>query len=212
MTRSQLRLIGGGDGDCAGGAMDERALVTAAKGGDEQAFADLVRRHSPGMHRVVARMILDDEEAWDVVQMALFRAWQRLDRYDERWRFATWVYRIATNIAIDLLRSRGSRERVVAAATSRQVLRLVEGPESLTERSERADVGRVLRSILPALTPQQRAAFVLREVEGMDTADVASVLGCSSSTVRNHVFQARKTLRREMESRFPEYVPRAKRV
>jgi len=192
--------------------MDERALVEAAKGGDEQAFADLVRRHSPGMHRVVARLILDDDEAWDVVQMAMFRAWQRLERYDERWRFATWVYRIATNIAIDLLRSRGSRERVLAQAVGRQALRLVEGPESATERSDQGDVGRVLRRILPVLSPQQRAAFVLREVEGMDTADVASVLGCSPSTIRNHIFQARKTLRREMENHFPEYVPRAQRV
>ena len=94
----------------------DRELVVQAKGGDEEAFAILVRRHSAGMHRVVARMLHDDEEAWDVVQMALFRAWQRLDRYDDQWSFATWAYRIATNLAIDVMRSRASRERTHQAS------------------------------------------------------------------------------------------------
>jgi RNA polymerase sigma factor (sigma-70 family) len=61
------------------------------------------------------------------------------------------------------------------------------------------------------LTPQQRSAFVLREMQGLDTAEVAEVLGCSATTVRNHIFQARKALRREMRARFPEYLPVSER-
>jgi RNA polymerase sigma factor (sigma-70 family) len=61
------------------------------------------------------------------------------------------------------------------------------------------------------LPPQQRTAFVLREVEGMETGEVAEILGCSAATVRNHVFQARKRLRREVTSRFPEYAPKGHR-
>lgn len=189
-----------------GRVMDDRDLVTAARTGDEGAFADLVRRHSPGLHRSVARVLCDDTEAWDVVQMTFVRAWQRLDRYNPRWSFATWVYRIGTNMAIDLLRSRTSRERAHRAEAENR-LRLVSPVEEAADRAEQAEVDRIVAELVEDLTPQQRAAFVLREVEGLDTAEVAAVLGCSSTTVRNHVFQARKVLRREMSRRFPEYVP-----
>jgi RNA polymerase sigma-70 factor (ECF subfamily) len=193
-----------------GDVMDERELVRAARAGDEDAFADLVRRHSGGLHRATARIVLDDEEAWDVVQMAFVRAWQRLDRYDPRWSFSTWLYRIGTNLAIDLVRSRTSRQRAHKAGGEHQ-LRLVGGSNETSARMEHGEVDGILRELVGVLTPQQRSAFILREVEDLETAEVAKILGCSAATVRNHVFQARKTLRREIENRYPEFVPEAKR-
>jgi RNA polymerase sigma-70 factor (ECF subfamily) len=190
--------------------MEDREYVEAARGGDDGAFAALVRRHSGGLHRAVARILADDDEAWDVVQMAFVRAWQRLDRYDPRWSFATWLYRIGTNLAIDLLRSRSSRDRTHRAGSEHH-LRVVGEPPGASERADQREVEWLMNQLVEALTPQQRSAFVLREIEGMDTADVAQALGCSAATVRNHVFQARKTLRQELERRFPEYLPRAKR-
>jgi RNA polymerase sigma-70 factor (ECF subfamily) len=190
--------------------MDDRAQVAAARSGDEDAFADLVRRHSGGLHRSVARILGDDTEAWDVVQMAFVRAWERLDRYNARWSFATWLYRIGTNLAIDVLRSRSSRERAHRAGGEHR-LRLVGEARPASELADHREVDRLLAQLVEALTPQQRGAFVLREIDGMDTSEVAQVLGCSATTVRNHVFQARKILRRELETRFPEYLPRANR-
>jgi RNA polymerase sigma-70 factor (ECF subfamily) len=151
--------------------MDDREVVRAARGGDEDAFAQLVRRHSGGLHRTVARVVRDDAEAWDVVQMAFIRAWQRLDSYDPRWSFATWLYRIGTNIAIDLVRSRASRHNAHRAGTEHH-LRLVGGVEEASSRMDHQEVDGILRELVEVLTPQQRTAFVLREVEGMDTAEV----------------------------------------
>ena len=65
--------------------------------------------------------------------------------------------------------------------------------------------------IVGVLTPQQRSAFVLREMQGLETAEVGEILGCSATTVRNHVFQARKALRKEMREHFPEYLPASER-
>lgn len=185
---------------------DEKACVEAARRGDEESFAALVRRHSGGLHRAVARVLGDESEAWDVVQMAFLKAWQRLDRYDSRWSFATWLYRIGTNLAIDLLRSRTSRERAHRAGSEHR-LRLVGESEPASRLADAREVELLLSSLVGSLTPQQRAAFVLREVEGLDTAEVAEILGCTATTVRNHVFQARKNLRRELGRRFPEYLP-----
>ena len=190
--------------------MDERQLVRAARDGDEDAFADLVRRHSGGLHRAVARIVLDDEEAWDVVQMAFIRAWQRLDRYDSRWSFSTWLYRIGTNLAIDLVRSRTSRQKAHRAGGEHQ-LRLVGDLDETSARADHDEIDGILRELVHVLTPQQRSAFILREVEDLDTAEVAEILGCTTATVRNHVFQARKTLRREIQERYPEFVPKNQR-
>ena len=205
--REKLCVIAGGQ---TGVAMDDRELTRAARDGDDDAFAALVRRHSGGLHRAVARILYDDEEAWDVVQMAWVRAWERLDRYDSRWSFATWVYRIATNLAIDVIRARSSRERAHQAGMEHR-LRLVGESEPSSRSAAQGEVEHILEELVEKLTPQQRSAFVLREIEGHDTADVARMLGCSATTVRNHIFQARKVLRREMSERFPEYLPESLR-
>ena len=190
--------------------MTDRDWVRCAQDGDEEAFAQLVRRHSGGLHRAVARILADDSEAWDVVQMAFLKAWQRLDRYDPRYKFSTWLYRIGTNLAIDLLRSRSSRERIHKTHTEHR-LRLVGAGEGAGSRADTNEADRILGQLVGVLTPQQRSAFVLREMQGLDTAEVAEVLGCSATTVRNHIFQARKALRGEMRLRFPEYLPASER-
>jgi RNA polymerase sigma-70 factor (ECF subfamily) len=162
------------------------------------------------LHRAVARILADDTEAWDVVQMAFLKAWQKLDRYNPQYSFTTWLYRIGTNLAIDLLRSRTSRERAHKAGTEHR-LRLVGTGESTGARADSSETDNVLQQLVGVLTPQQRSAFVLREMEGLETAEVAEVLGCSATTVRNHIFQARKALRRELRARFPEYLPASER-
>ncbi|MFH1175764.1 MAG: sigma-70 family RNA polymerase sigma factor [Acidobacteriota bacterium] len=184
---------------------DDRELAAAARDGDENAFAQLVRRHQAGVRRCAARVLGDAEEARDIAQLAFVRAWDNLARYDATWSFSTWLYRIATNLAIDVLRSRESRER-----THRAQLRLVSetvAPDAPWEL-ENKEVHRIFYELAELLSPAQRSAFVLREVEGRSTAEVAQVLGCSEATVRNHVFQARAVLRRELATRYPEYLPR----
>ncbi len=189
---------------------DDRQLAGSARSGDERAFSALVERHAGGLQRTVARMLGDDAEAWDVVQMAFLKAWQCLDRYDPRWSFSTWLYRIGTNLAIDLIRARGSRERAHQAG-GEHYLHVVGEGQGAAELAQQREVDSILRRLVELLPPQQRAAFVLREIEGRDTAEVAEVLGCSQTTVRNHIFQARRILRREVERQFPEYVPTARR-
>ena len=135
---------------------------------------------------------------------------QRLDRYDPRYSFSTWLYRIGTNLAIDLLRSRSSRERTHKAHTEHR-LRLVGAGEGAGSKVDSGEADRILAQLVGVLTPQQRSAFMLREMQGLDTSEVAEVLGCSATTVRNHIFQARKALRREVRARFPEYLPASER-
>jgi RNA polymerase sigma-70 factor (ECF subfamily) len=210
MVRENLCVQSAGFYGCDEVVMNDPQWIQSAKEGDEDAYAELVRRHSGGLHRAVARILADDAEAWDVVQMAFLKAWQKLDRYDPRYSFSTWLYRIGTNLAIDLLRSRTSRQRAHKAGTEHR-LRVVGSGESAGARVDMREADGVLRQLVRVLTPQQRSAFVLREMEGLETSEVADVLGCSATTVRNHIFQARKALRRELRERFPEYLPASER-
>jgi RNA polymerase sigma-70 factor (ECF subfamily) len=165
---------------------------------------ELITRKSGPLLQLAWRIVGDREEARDIVQLTFVRAWEHRDRYDPRFSPNTWLYRIATNLGIDLLRSRAARRRQSEPVRCHFV-RLADGRRRGLGELEQREVERILHELAGALTERQRAVFVLSEVEGLASAEVAEILGCRASTVRNHLFAARKTLRRELARRYPEY-------
>jgi RNA polymerase sigma-70 factor (ECF subfamily) len=139
------------------------------------------------------------EDARDVAQMTFLRVWEQLARYDESYSFNTWLYRIATNLSIDFLRSARSRERA-HTATLHLVRMREDDTHSETSRAAEDDLAsRLFQKVSARLTGKQKAAFVLREMEELETSEIAAILNCGESTVRNHLFNARRILRRELE-------------
>jgi RNA polymerase sigma-70 factor (ECF subfamily) len=190
---------------------DERRLAELAKAGDENAFADLVRGRTDSVVAFLRRMLGDTEDARDVAQLTFLRVWENLPRYDPTWAFSTWLFRIAGNLAIDALRARGTRARTLAES-----LRVVRGGLLAAEpeaplRLSREEIRRVFDACATVLSEKQRLVFVLREMEEKESREVAEIVGCRESTVRNHLFQARRLLREELRRRFPEYAPEARR-
>ena len=189
----------------------DRELLLAVAADDESAFDALMARKTPPLMQLAFRMLGDREEARDVVQVTFLRAWSHRASYDRRWSPNTWLYRIATNLAIDQLRARQSRLR--ASEPMRLHLRRV------ADAGRRGDLGRlggkevrgILEELAGELSERQRAVFLLREVEGLASPEVARILGCKSSTVRNHLFAARRILRRELARRYPEYAAAGRR-
>jgi RNA polymerase sigma-70 factor (ECF subfamily) len=183
----------------------DRELLLAIAGDDESALDALMARKTAPLIQLAYRMLGDREEARDIVQVTFLRVWTHRGKYDRRWSPNTWLYRIATNLAIDQLRARRSRQR--ASEPMRRHLRRV------ADAHIRGDLGRlgskevkgILEELAGELSERQRAVFLLREVEGLSSPEVASILGCKSSTVRNHLFAARRVLRRELVRRYPEY-------
>ena len=186
---------------------DERRLAELAKAGDEDAFAELVRGRADSVVAFLRRMLGDAEDARDVAQLTFLRVWENLPRYDPTYAFSTWVFRIAGNLAIDAIRARGTRARTLAE--SFRVVRgglLAAEPEAPL-RLSREEVRRVFDACAVVLSDKQRLVFVLRELEEKESREVAEIVGCRESTVRNHLFQARRLLREELRRRFPEYAP-----
>jgi RNA polymerase sigma-70 factor (ECF subfamily) len=185
--------------------LPDRELALAARAGDMVAFEMLVGRKTGAVVSVARRIVADPEDARDVAQMVFLRVWEQLDRYDEKYSFNTWLYRIATNLAIDFLRSSKSRERA-HGATLHVVRQREEASNGDASRAaEDGEVARLFRRASERLTGKQKAAFVLREMEDKDTSEIAAILGCGESTVRNHLFNARRILRREIEKICPGF-------
>ena len=186
-------------------------LLAIRSAADEDAFDELIDRKSRPLLGLLYRIVGDREEARDLLQVTFLRVWEHCDRFNERWSPNTWLYRIASNLAIDLLRSRRSRQQRTDGFRS-HLYRVVEGRRRLDLSSlQSREVTGILLELSTFLTERQRMVFVLRELEELPSKQVASILGCRESTVRNHLFSARKTLRRELVLRYPEYVCGLKR-
>ena len=185
--------------------VSDRDLLLAVRGGDEGAFNELIGRKTKPLLQLVQRILNDSEESRDVVQVTFFKVWENRRKFDERWSPNTWIYRIASNLAIDHLRSRKSREK--SDEPVRQHLLQVAGGGADRDLSQiqHGEVAAIFRELSAGLPEKQRTVFLLKEVEGLSSAEVAEVLACRESTVRNHLFNARRYLRAELLKRYPEY-------
>ncbi len=185
--------------------VSDRDLLLALRGGDETALDALIGRKTKPLLQLVSRILGDVEEARDVVQVTFFKVWENRRKFDERWSPNTWIYRIASNLAIDHLRARRSRER--SHEPVRQHLRQVADGRAHRDlsRVQQTEVAAIFRELAAALSEKQRMVFLLREVEGLSSPEVAQIVGCRESTVRNHLFNARRYLRAELVRRYPEY-------
>jgi RNA polymerase sigma-70 factor, ECF subfamily len=191
--------------------LTDSELAVRARGGDMVSFEALVVRKTPAVISVARRVVGDGEDARDVAQLVFLRVWEQLSRYDEKYSFNTWLYRIATNLSIDFLRSSRSRERAHGAT-----LHLVRLKEEMTgfettRSAEDAELARLFETVAGRLTGKQKAVFVLKEMEDRDTREIAEILKCGESTVRNHLFNARRVLKREIAKVCPGLLDRRRK-
>jgi RNA polymerase sigma-70 factor (ECF subfamily) len=186
--------------------LDEGELIRAAAAGDRHAFGELVRLKRERVVRVAYQVCGDWEDALDVAQGVFLRLWKGLGQYDPRRRFDTWLYRVTVNAAIDLLRSKGPQGALQPLPDD--LPDDAAGAEPEAEAAlDAAELQRAFLRLAARLPPKQRTAFVLREIEGLDTAEVARIMEVAESTVRNHLLQARRVLRAGLERDYPGLVP-----
>jgi RNA polymerase sigma-70 factor (ECF subfamily) len=181
---------------------DDRQLVQTIRDGDTDAFETLVRRKTTKVYALCYRVIGNAEDAKDISQLVFLKLWENLGKYDPQYAFDTWLYRMITNVAIDFMRNKQSRDNAVNSN-----LRLVKtsaDPEQ-TVVMQRKEVENLFNEIATVLSPKQKAIFIMNQMEDLPSAEIAKILGCRESTVRNHLFNARKLMQHELQTRYPEY-------
>jgi RNA polymerase sigma-70 factor (ECF subfamily) len=181
---------------------DDRQLVEQIRQGDDGAFETLVRRKTSKVYGLCYRVIGNGEDAKDISQLVFLKLWENIEKYDPTYAFDTWLYRMVTNVAIDFMRNKQSRDNAVNSN-----LRLVKtsvDPEQ-TVSVARREVESVFNAVSNVLSPKQKTIFVMSEMEDLRSSEIAKILGCRESTVRNHLFNARKLMQTQLKRRFPEY-------
>ena len=196
------RLLTAGGERSLNGGMEDSLAVALAKGGDGDAYRTLVDRYSRSVFRLAYRMTGNEQDAEDVVQETFLRAYRHLERWDGRSTFGTWVYRIAANYSLDLLRTRKRQ----GAATSnsetegRDVMQGLAaeepGPDRLLFSRQ---VQRQVAATLETCSEMERTAFVLRHFEGQSIEEIGGVLGVSANSTKQSIFRAVHKLRRALE-------------
>lgn len=171
--------------------LSDEAAVEAVRAGNRDAYRILVERYSRGVFRLGYRMTGNEQDAEDVVQEAFLRAYRQLNRYESRSSFSTWLYRIAANYSLDLIRARRSTEAVEDVTLSEPSA----GPERLLESVQ---VQETLDAALKSLTQQERTAFVLRHYEGLSIEAISGTLGINNNAAKHSVFRAVQKLRKAL--------------
>lgn len=174
-------------------AYDAR-LVERVRNGEVEAYGELVGRHMRRAFAIAFRILEHREDAEDVVQDAFIRALERIDTLARGRAFHPWLYRIVVNRALNMRRSRSiCRTERIPPGTPATVV-------SPDRSAERAELRRRLKAALDGLPDRQRTIVQLTELEGFSAAEAAEILGISSATARWHLHQARRTLRKALET------------
>ncbi len=186
-------------------ADDEGRLVALARAGNRAAFDELVRRHADGLYAVVVRLCASTQEAEEVTQEAFLRAWRGLPAFRGGSQFFTWLYRIGVNEA----RRRSERSRrgaLVVSLDEHRGREVCDDSMRPDDRAEHAELRREVDRAIEDLPVDHRAALVLRDIEGLSTAQAAAVLGLRETAFKSRLHRARNALRLALAHRDPGQV------
>jgi RNA polymerase sigma-70 factor, ECF subfamily len=190
------------------GAVESDAIaVEQTLAGDRDAYRLLVERHSRNVFRLAYRMTGNQHDAEEVVQEAFLRAYQKLRQFESRANFGTWVYRIATNYAIDRMRQKKSEEsqrelpaRETEDGVEFDVMSTVPDAAPSPERlAQSGQLAARMRVALRELSEAERTAFVMRHWNGAGIEEIARALESSTSAAKNTVFRSVQKLRKALE-------------
>ena len=178
---------GGGDRSDAG----LRGVVERARSGDREAFDQLMAAHERSVLRTAHALLGNREDARDAAQEVFLRVFRHFHRFDPQREFGPWLYRVAVNVCRDVHRRRA---RMPAAPLDDLDPAVLARPADQEKHADAADRLRAIRDALRLLSAREREVVVLRDVEGLSTAEVARTLGCMEITVRSHLSRGRLKL------------------
>jgi RNA polymerase sigma-70 factor (ECF subfamily) len=175
------------------------ALVERIRSGDLSAFEEIIHRHERRILGMAVQMGLAPEDAQDACQEVFLRVFRYLAGFQSGKNFEVWIWKIGVNVVYDLLRKRRDRSEISWETLLAQGGVEPSLPSGIHFHLENTDLCARLLRHMGKLSPQERMAFVLKELQDLDTVDVARAMGISSITVRRHHSSARQKLRKELE-------------
>ena len=177
----------------------DEVLVKRAQQGDTAAFDELVRRYTSIVYRVLYKILRHEEDTQDALQDTFVSAYRALPRFRQDARFSTWIYRIATNAA--LMKARARKNNMVSLdhptedPDAQSAWELPDWSATPDEEIMTGETRRIMEDAIQALPPEQRAAFVLHDIQDLSSAETAQAMGITVSAVNSRLHRARVFLR-----------------
>ncbi|MGC4092424.1 MAG: sigma-70 family RNA polymerase sigma factor [Polyangiaceae bacterium] len=191
----------------------DRALIERAQAGDRDAFRELVERHQRRAFAIAFALVKDEEDAREVVQEAFVRVFRGLGQFHGGSSFFTWLYRIVTNLSIDVIRRPARRdtsldETLEIEESDDAPLARIEGADPLLQ-VHRGELRTRIESALAELPAYHRGVILMREVQGMSYEEMAEAMGVSKGTIMSRLFHARRKLQKALAECYVEVFDRA---
>ncbi|MBQ4370249.1 MAG: RNA polymerase sigma factor [Oscillospiraceae bacterium] len=182
----------------------ERALINRVLSGDTEAFAPLVEEHQRMVYNLALRMLRNPQNAQDAAQDAFLRAFRSLSKFRGESSFSVWLYRLTSNVCLDALRKSKRAGKVVSLYSDDddddgRMLDLPDDSPLPEESAERRENIECVRAAMKILSPEHREILMLREVDGLNYAEIAEQLNINEGTVKSRINRAKLALRRELE-------------
>ncbi len=203
-TRASNRLARQAEAD------EDRELIERAQKGDRGAFRSLVERHQRRAFAIALGLVRDENDAREVVQEAFLRVYRGIDAFHGGSSFFTWLYRIVTNLSIDLMRKPSRRETSLDTQNAALVdesdiplLARVDGADPL-DVVRRREIRERIQQALDDLPPYHRGVILMREVQGMSYEEMAKAMKVSKGTIMSRLFHARQKLQRALTDCYAE--------
>ncbi len=182
-------------------------VVLLAQQGRDTAFRELLRRYERPVFSLVFRMVRDRDTAEDLAQESFIKVLNHIDRYRPEFKFSSWLFKIANNVAIDHLRKRtvdtvsleGSRYATTTAEAESTAIPVASKDQSALEEMESKELGGAIEKAVAALRPEYRACILLRHVEDRSYEEIAATLDLPLGTVKTYIHRARHELRKALE-------------
>lgn len=177
---------------------DDWQLVLRSRAGDQQAFRELFDRYQRQVLAIAVGMTGSGDDAMDVVQETFVRAHKNLGSFLGESSFYTWLYRIAVNVGIDFRRRQSRRAEIVQVEPIDESASDAERAADPETEVAHRELGRRILMGIDELTPEHKAAIILREIEGLSYEDISKVMQCSKGTVMSRLHYARKKLQAKL--------------
>lgn len=182
-------------------------VVALAQQGRESAYRELIRRYERPVFSLIYRMVRDSTAAEDLAQDAFIKVLNHIDKYRPEFKFSSWLFKIANNIAIDHLRRRqidtismdGSPNATSASEVEATSFELADTGESALDELTARELGSAIEQAIAKLRPEYRNCIMLRHVEGRSYEEIAATLDLPLGTVKTYIHRARHQLREALE-------------
>jgi RNA polymerase sigma-70 factor (ECF subfamily) len=180
-------------------ARSDVQLMLDVKAGDELSFELLLRKYRTPLVNFLCRMVKEQAAAEDLAQEVFLRVYRARKEYSPSAKFSTWLFRIATNLALNAIRDGRYRKMQISIDTPRDedepVIEIAARETRVDDRLIEEERNRMIRGAILALPEKQRAAVILHKYQEMDYAEIGKILGCSESALKSLLFRAYETLR-----------------